>query len=163
MRFRYIVVSSSDDNTLGAAYTELGRQSVTTVIPRIVRDGAEIYRGKLDSAEARTKDLVKIDPAEVSQIGDMAVQSANPITIKRAMRLQRDLEGLTVPVRPWPWRPSPSGMRIPKTHAARLSPTASPSRCFFPRAGWSFVNNGAPLPRSPRSPRSDSFSRCFAL
>lgn len=47
-------------------------------------------RAALDGAEARTQKNVMIDPSEISQISSMAEQSSNPITLKRAMRLQRD-------------------------------------------------------------------------
>lgn len=52
-------------------------------------------RSAIDAAEARTADLVQIDPSELSLMEDMAAGSGNPITIKRAFRLRRDQEILT--------------------------------------------------------------------
>lgn len=47
-------------------------------------------RSLLDGAEARTAKLVVIGQDEMKQIVGQAEQSSNPITLKRAMRLQRD-------------------------------------------------------------------------
>lgn len=47
-------------------------------------------RSAIEAAEARNADQVRIDPSELSQLQSMAETSGNPITIKRAMRLQRD-------------------------------------------------------------------------
>lgn len=51
-------------------------------------------RAAIDSAEARNKDLVQIDPAEITQLTEMADLSGNPITMKRARRLERDQQML---------------------------------------------------------------------
>lgn len=50
----------------------------------------EQARAAITSAEARSADLVRIDPAELSQLQSMAETSQNPITLKRIMRVQRD-------------------------------------------------------------------------
>lgn len=47
-------------------------------------------RAALDGAEARTEKNVIMDRDELGSIVETAQQSSNPITLKRAMRLQRD-------------------------------------------------------------------------
>lgn len=47
-------------------------------------------RAAIESAKARTKDLVQIDPTELGDMMKMAENSANPVTLDEAHRIQRD-------------------------------------------------------------------------
>ena len=74
-----------------------GPEQFRSTLDEIVRSKAAFVttadaqaRAALESAEARTHDLVTLDPAEITQINEMAMRSNNPTTIKRAMRLQRN-------------------------------------------------------------------------